>query len=119
MLLLRQVLHNQLQILQHVPISMPFALNIVKIFRLLNLNIITACASVLFRNTIISKKMIIVINYNHFSPLFTRNLHVPTIFLLLRSAKNELDDNIQIYVHIILEFAEQVTSRCNTSEALS
>ena len=36
-----------------------------------------------------------------------------------RSTRNELDDNIQIYVHIILECSAQVTSRCNTSEAPS
>lgn len=36
-----------------------------------------------------------------------------------RSEQNELDDNIQIYVHIILECLVQVTSRCNTSEAPS
>lgn len=36
-----------------------------------------------------------------------------------RSAQNELDDNILIYVHIISECSAQVTSRCNTSEAPS
>lgn len=43
----------------------------------------------------------------------------PWISCFLRAVQNELDDNIQIYVHIISECSVQVTSRCNTSEAPS
>ena len=44
---------------------------------------------------------------------------LPGFSCFWRSVQSELDDNIQIYVHIILEYAVQVTSRCNTSEAPS
>lgn len=101
------------QILQCNEINMLFERSVVKLFKHITT---TVCSFDIleFQGTYHDNKW-----HRPFSLFCWVICMFPGFSCFVKSARNELDDNIQIYVHIILECLVQVTSRCNTSEAPS
>lgn len=93
--LVSQTLNYQLHILRHDSLRMPIGVNVQ--IKMQSLQLYRHCKC-----------------DRPFCPLIYM---YPWISCFLRAVRNELDDNIQIYVHIIFEHSVQVISRSNTSEA--